>query len=604
MYVMPTMKTPAFQRHRSRVEQAEGNVVVPVPPKPLSDSVDQVSKPTTPNSGDTTEPTGPGMVDVTNTAVRRSTCSHAKKRSVPNKENTHESLPAIPATTNPKRTTRACTRKPATTARKTTRARTRKAERDSGGQGREDSCTRHDDTSLVDAVATSSRRMTRSRIKSAAAVASQTGGEKERPDPVLASKPPPACQDPQNGVSPMSVSPQSAESDHNQATVECSSPGMIQSKQKEPDDVPELVSSPTQIEEPTGEGVSQNSSSSKTLDLVTVENPQVSSPAIETSTHLMEPEETTTANQTSLPVLIASDVVAPPVRRSTRLNKRAPGTPETSCTSDTDDEPYIRPPPPKRSLLKLKKKGKQGGRKGKRIPRKVDEDAVKTDAQYPSSGESTVAVGESTDRDRSQDKNLANSGEENCSTSDAVTQQPQQSIEDVPTSKRLADVSVRAVDETVQSDTQSSETTYEPCVSEVEGGTSSKSDAKASRRIPRRAAKAAKVRGRVKTPVGGRTQPEEHSPAAGTRTPKQPHTPRTPGTYMYTRPRPGLSPMSVPYLSNTPRVLQQLHEEHQVRSGGKIISLAELRSRNRYMWVWCGRGLAHREQPYFIPVSL
>ncbi len=584
MSVLPTMKTPAFQKHRSRVEQVEeaaDNVGDPVS-QPLG--LNQVSKPATDVSlisGDTIETTDPGMVDVTNT-VRKSTRSRAKKKSVPSKENAHESFPAVPATTNPKRTTRACARKrvtkevvaddleavPATATRRTTRTRTKKAETGSGGQGGEDSC-------LVDTVATSSRRMTRSRINSAASVESQTGGEKEKP--VMASKLPVACRDPQNGDSPMST--QSVGPDRNQVPIECSSPSVTQSKQKVSDDIPDLANLPPHTEEPTGKGLSQNGSA-KTLDLVTAEKLQVSSPAIETSIQLMETEETTTAGQTLLPVPVASDV-APPVRRSTRLFKRAPGTPDASCTSDTDDEGYIRPPPPKRSLLKLKKKkGKEGSRKGKRVPRKVEEDAVKTDVQSPtSSGESVIAVA---DRGRSQDKDLAGRGGENDST--PVTEQPQEPVEDVAASKTPADGSLQVTEETVQTDTQSSDTMYESCISEVESGTSSKPDTKASRRIPRRAAKAAKVRGRVKTPVGGRTEPEERSLTAGPFTPKQPHTPRTPGTY--TRPRPVFSPMNVPYLSNTPRVLRQLHEEHQARSGGKIISLAELRSRNRYVWVW------------------
>lgn len=324
MSVLPTMKTPAFQKHRSRVEQVEeaaDNVGDPVS-QPLG--LNQVSKPATDVSlisGDTIETTDPGMVDVTNT-VRKSTRSRAKKKSVPSKENAHESFPAVPATTNPKRTTRACARKrvtkevvaddleavPATATRRTTRTRTKKAETGSGGQGGEDSC-------LVDTVATSSRRMTRSRINSAASVESQTGGEKEKP--VMASKLPVACRDPQNGDSPMST--QSVGPDRNQVPIECSSPSVTQSKQKVSDDIPDLANLPPHTEEPTGKGLSQNGSA-KTLDLVTAEKLQVSSPAIETSIQLMETEETTTAGQTLLPVPVASDV-APPVRRSTRLFK-------------------------------------------------------------------------------------------------------------------------------------------------------------------------------------------------------------------------------------------------------------------------------------------
>ena len=629
MYLMPTMKTPSLRKYQSRVQQMQGdseNKVEPVPSKPLS--LEEASKPeeevTTESliSGEATESTSTCIVDVTNTVVRKSTRSSVKKRSVPNKENSHESLPAAPATTNPRRTTRACTRKPqvttdvvvddlkalpATTKKRTTRARTKKAEKDSASQG-----------------------LCRSRIESTTAVAS-TESERERPDPASVSKPPTADHEPQS--SSTSISTTSAEADQNPETSELKNPGIPQSRQRESDDTPSMVISPPRIRESTGRGPSRRSCL-KTLGEVVIEKLQVSSPAIETSippTSLqpMETDDATTGDQTSVPVPVTSDIL-PAVRRSVRLRKVAPGE-VISCTSDTDDESYIRPPPPKRSLLKLKKKG---GRKGKKALRNVVEDPVKTESQT-SSGESAVVV-------PSQPKSLASSEEESSALVGVVTEHAHESNADASATKSQVDVSKQVTEKTLLSGVQSSksnETMYESCISEVEISTPSKSAAKKSNRIPKRAAKAAKVRGRIKTPVGASTQLQEHTPTAVTRTPKQastqlqehtptavtrtpkqastqpqehtpttvtrtpkqastqlqehtpttvtrtpkqPYTPHTPGTY--TRPRPVLSPMDVPYMNKTPRILRQLHEEHQVRSGGKIISLAELRSRNRCVY--------------------
>ena len=453
MYLMPTMKTPSLRKYQARVQQMQGdaeNKVEPVPSKPLS--LEEASKPddevTTESliSSGATESTSTCIVDITNTVVQKSTCSCIKKRSVPNKENSHESLPAAPATTNPRRTTRACTRKPqvttdvvvddlkATTKRITTRARTKKAEKDSASQG-----------------------LCRSRIESTTAVAS-TESERERPDPVSVSKPPTADHEPQS--SSTSIYTTSAEADQNPETSELKNPDIPQSRQRESNDTPSMVISPPRIRESTGREPSRRSSL-KTLGEVVIVKLQVSSPVIKTSippTSLqpMETDDATIGDQTSVPVPVTSDIL-PAVRRSVRLRKVAPGE-VISCTSDTDDESYIRPPPPKRSLLKLKKKGKQGGRKCKKALRNVVEDPVKTESQT-SSGESAVVV-------PSQPKSLASSEEESSALVGIVTEHAHESNEDASATKSQVDVSKQITEKTLPSDVQSSEsneTMYELC---------------------------------------------------------------------------------------------------------------------------------------------
>ena len=336
MYLLPTMKTPSLRKYQSRVQQMQGdaeNKVEPVPSKPLS--IEEASKPedevTTEAliSSEATESTSTCIVDVTNTVVRKSTRSCVKKRSVPNKENNHESLPAAPATTNPRRMTRACTRKPqvttdvvvddlkalpATTKRRTTRARTKKAEKDSASQG-----------------------LCRSRIESTTAVASAES-ERERPDPASVSKPPTADHEPQS--SSTSISTTSAEADQNPETSELKNP---QSRQRESNDNPSMVTSPPRIRELTGREPSRRSSL-KTLGEVVIEKLQVSSQAIETSippTSLqpMETDDATTGDQTSVPVPVTSNIL-PAVRRSVRLRKVAP-EPKSLASSEEESSALV-----------------------------------------------------------------------------------------------------------------------------------------------------------------------------------------------------------------------------------------------------------------------